>query len=216
MLNSFRSFSGSIVTKILLVLLIASFAMWGIGDMLGGSTSGKALAKIGTQSISVEQYRRELAEESERVRRQLGASYSEELLRRLNVPQFVLRRMVQEALLQQEALRMGFIPDDTTVALEIRKTPAFINHSGVFDKARFESTLRNQGVSEKTYVENLRMQLATDKLLDVLAIDLPVSDAEAFRAQRLQPRQSWSSSPPFRQSLPPWPRPPLHAARPSP
>ncbi len=177
MLNSFRNFSGSIVTKLLLVLLIASFGMWGIGDMVGRSASGRALAKVGSQKISMENYRRELTEESERVRRQLGASYSEELLRRLNVPQFVLRRMVQEALLQQEALRMGFIPDDTTVALEIRKNPAFLNHSSVFDKARFESMLRNQGMSEKNYVEHLRMQLATDKLLDSLAIDLPVSDA---------------------------------------
>lgn len=176
MLNSFRAFSGSIVTKILMGVLILSFALWGIGGLMGTSVGGHTLAKVGSQNISIESYRRELAMESDRVRRQLGANYSQELLKRLNVPQFVLRRMVQESLLQQEAKRMGFIPDDTTVALEIRKTPAFINHSGVFDKARFDSTLRNQGVSENTYVERLRMQIATDKLLDALAIELPVTD----------------------------------------
>lgn len=177
MLNSFRAFSNNFITRILLVLLIASFALWGIGDMLGRPSSNHTLAKIGSQSISAEDYRRELAIEGERIRRQLGANYSEELLRRLNVPQFVLRRMVQESLLQQEALRMGFIPDDTTVALEIRKNPAFLDHSSMFDKARFESALRNQGVSEKTYVERLRMQIATDKLLDALSIDLPIDDS---------------------------------------
>ncbi len=174
MLNRFSAFSGSIVTKILMVLLIASFALWGIGDMLGRSSGNHTLATVGNKTISVDAYRRELAAESEQVRRQLGANYSPELLKRLNVPQFVLQRMVQESLLQQEAERMGFIPDDTTVALEIRKTPAFINGSGVFDKARFENTLRTQGMSEKAYVEKLRMQLATDKLLNALAVDLPI------------------------------------------
>jgi len=177
MLNSFRSFSGSITTKILLILLIASFAMWGVGDMLSGSNRSHTLAKVGGHNITVDSYRKALAEESERVRRQLGANYSEELLKRLNVPQFVLRRMVQEALLRQEAERMGFIPDDTTVALEIRKMPVFLNQSGVFDKARFENALRTQGATEKTYVENLRMQLATDKLLDTLSIDFPIDEA---------------------------------------
>ncbi|MDX2074076.1 MAG: SurA N-terminal domain-containing protein [Alphaproteobacteria bacterium] len=176
MLNHFRSFSGSIVTKILMLLLIASFGMWGIGDMLGSSASNATLAKIGSQSISVDSFQRELAVENDRVRRQLGANYSEELIKRLNVPQFVIRRMVQEALLRQEAERMGFIPDDTTVAFEIRKTPAFLNGSGVFDRARFETALRNQSVSEKTYVERTRMQLATDKLLDALLVDMPIDD----------------------------------------
>lgn len=176
MLNQFRDFSGSIVTKLLLVLLIASFAMWGIGDMLGKGVGHSWIAKVGNHTIKVDNYRREFAIESDNIRRQLGANYSQELLKRMNVPEFVLRRMVQEALLRQEAERMGFIPDDTTVALEIRKNQAFMNHSGVFDKARFESMLRNQGMSEKTYVEKLRMQLATDKLLDALVVDLPISD----------------------------------------
>lgn len=183
MLNSFRQFSGGLTTKILLVLLIASFALWGVGDMLGGSRGSHSLAKVGKQEISVDHYRRELAIESEQVRRELGASYSRELLTRLNVPQFVLKRMIQQSLLTQEAEQMGLIPDDTTVALSIRKNPAFLNRSGMFDKARFESTLRNQGVSEKNYVEQLRMQLASDKLLDALAVDLPLDNTMLNRLQ---------------------------------
>jgi len=181
MLNSFRSSSNSLVTKILVLLmlglLIASFALWGIGDVLTGSGGGHTLAKIGPEKITVDQYRRELAIETDQVRRQLGASYSPELLKRLNVPQYVLQKMTQKSLLNQEAKRIGFIPDDTTVALEIRKNLSFLNNSGVFDKARFENALRTQGMSEKTYVENLRMQLAADKLLGALEIEPPIDDA---------------------------------------
>lgn len=183
MLNSFRSFSGSFTTKILVVILIASFALWGIGDMLGTAPANHTIATVGSHKILVGDYQRELATESEQVRRQLGANYSEELLRRLNVPAFVLQRMVQESLLKQEAQRIGFIPDDTTVALEIRKTPAFLNNSGVFDKSRFDAALRNQGISEKTFVERLRMQLATARLLDALNVQLPLDQKMLSIAQ---------------------------------
>lgn len=176
MLNSFRSFSGSITTKILLLILIASFALWGIGDMIARGPAGHTLATVGSDEITVDAFRRTFAQESENVRRQLGSNYSPELLKRLNVPQYVLQNMTQKSLLSQEAKHMGFIPDDTTVALEIRKNPLLLNSSGVFDKARFETMLRNQSMSEKAYVENLRMQLAIDKLLGSLAIDLPLTD----------------------------------------
>lgn len=58
MLELFRSGKSSIITKILLGVLVASFALWGVGsDILGGA--GNTVAKIGDDTISVQEYANE-------------------------------------------------------------------------------------------------------------------------------------------------------------
>lgn len=183
MLNSFRQFSGGLTTKILLVLLIASFALWGMEGMVGGPRGSHTLATVGKKTISTDSFQRELTMETEQLRRQLGANYSKDLMQRMNVPQFVLKRMIQQSLLAQEAEAIDLLPDDTAVALNIRKNPVFLNQSGLFDKARFEAMLRSQGLSEHKYVEQLRLEMASDKLLDSLAVDLPITPAMLSHAQ---------------------------------
>ncbi len=176
MLNHFRSFAHSFLTKILLALLVASFAIWGIEDMLHRSPGNRSLVTVGKQTISSDEYRKRLAVQTDAIRRKLGANYSPELLKQLNVAQFVLRQMVQESLLTQEAERIGFVPDEMSVIRAIRKDPAFLKPDGSFDKARFENTLRNSGISEKSYIEQLRSQIASAALLDSLAVKLPITD----------------------------------------
>lgn len=176
MLNRFRDYSTSIATKILLALLVGSFALWGVEDMVSRAIHNDDLATVGDENISVDTFRREYALQADQLRRSLGTSYSPELLDRLNVPQYVLQRLVQQSLLAQEAERIGFRADDATVALAIKNDPMFTGRSGGFDKSRFDSMMRAQGLSEKRYVEQLRRNISTDELLFSLSVPITLND----------------------------------------
>lgn len=191
MLNHFRHYSSGIVTKILIVLLIASFALWGIGDMVTKAGRPSSVAKVGSETISVETFFKELANQNEQIRRSLGTGYSAELVKRLNVPQYVLQRLVQQSLLAQEAERIGFRASDTSVAQAIRSNPLFINSTGSFDKSRFEAMLRGQGYSEKTYVDKLRREITTDELLHSFEANVPYSkqSLQTLAQAEKQPRR---------------------------
>ena len=51
MLQFIRSQVTSIFVKILFVLLIVSFAIWGIGDVFFGSPAGKVAVQVGDDEI---------------------------------------------------------------------------------------------------------------------------------------------------------------------
>ena len=70
MLQFIRSQVTSIFVKILFVLLIVSFAIWGIGDVFFGSPAGKVAVQVGDD---VRYTTQEVAEEFETARRRNGA-----------------------------------------------------------------------------------------------------------------------------------------------
>lgn len=178
MLNSFRSFAGSFSAKLLLVLLILSFAVWGVGDMVQPATRSD-VASVGGESISVPEFQKELRRESEAMRRALGDQFSPEMLKELQLPEQVLQRMIHQALLAQESTARGLVPPDAAVVRRLRTTPAFQDKNGNFDKALFEAMLKNSGVSEKNYVEQLRREMGADLLINTLLSATPVSDVAA-------------------------------------
>src|SRR5688572_30658442 len=115
MLNSFRSFQGSLTIKILLGFLILSFAVWGVGDMIGGPNRGGVLATVGDKEISAMAFMREYQAQAENMKRSLGANYSPELLKSMGVENYVLQRLAQKSLLAQEAKALGIVPPDSHV-----------------------------------------------------------------------------------------------------
>ncbi len=177
MLDQFRSLSGSLPAKILLGLLVLSFGVWGIGDMLRHPGRNVTVATVGGSAISGDEFARALHRETENVRRILGDNYSPEMLKTLHLPQQVLQKLVNRELLALESQSLGLVPSDAEVVRHIRANPAFQDDKGNFDKQRFEATLRNGNISEKTYVDQLRQDMASGLLLGTIDSAVPVPDA---------------------------------------
>ena len=60
MLTSIRSKTSSMVVKILFVVLIAAFALWGIGDIFRGDQTQKSVAEIGDVQYTQAEFREDL------------------------------------------------------------------------------------------------------------------------------------------------------------
>lgn len=188
MLNSLHSFIKGFAAKVLLTLLVLSFAVWGIGDFAGGSANTEEVVKVGDSSILLGEYRRNLDQEKEKMQRALGGNYSPQLLAQLQVPQQVLQQMVNRLLLLEEARDIGLMPSDAIILENIQKNSAFHDEQGYFNKDMFRQRLRSVGLNEKGYIEQLRQQIAAETLLYGIQGSARVHN-EAVRANYLSSNQ---------------------------
>ena len=67
MLDRFRNAGNSIIVKVLIVLIILSFAVWGINNVFVDSSNGSKLAKVGDRMITAEMLDRQLGQDMERI-----------------------------------------------------------------------------------------------------------------------------------------------------
>ena len=90
MLQIIRSKVTSIFVKILFLLLIVSFAIWGIGDIFFGSPAGKVAVEVGDE---VRYTTQEVASEFETARRRIGVPLTAAQAMQLGVLDQVIESM---------------------------------------------------------------------------------------------------------------------------
>ncbi len=162
---NFQSGIGGWMVKILLVLLIISFAIWGIEDMLFGQARQVNVASIGSQQITSQMLGQAVSREEERLRASFGRALTPEMLKSMNLEAQVLERMIARNLLHKEATELGITPSEADLLAAIRSNPSFQNAQGQFDKNQFLLALRRNDLSEKDYLAQLKQSLATEILV---------------------------------------------------
>lgn len=184
MLQIIRSKVTSIFVKILFVLLIVSFAIWGIGDIFFGSPAGKVAVDIGDD---VRYTTQEVAAEFDTARRRIGVPLTAEQAVQLGVLDQVIDNLVTEGLMTA-ATRQLDLSVSTDRLVEFVRT-RFVDATGQFDRSRYQIFLSNNGWSEEEFIRRLRQDFAKRQLIDALvAVDQPpapiVDRLFAYREER--------------------------------
>lgn len=175
MLESLKKRTGSWVARILIVLLVVSFAAWGVSDMFGG-TGQQVVGIVGSTEISATDYQAEYERQLQAYSEQLGRSLTTTESIALQIPDLVFDDFVLVAALDEEADRMGLGMSDETVAVAIRGDPAFAGTSGQFNRTVYEQTLRNGGLTEAAYFDIRRGQELRSQIANAVAADVTVPD----------------------------------------
>lgn len=181
MLQIMHNTASSFFVKLLLGLLVASFALWGIGDIFR-SNSSTTVAEVGDTIITAQEYRGELDRELNEYRRMLGSQYTPDLLKTLGVPQQVLAKIVERKLVEKEVRSLGVVVPDSRLKEELRDNPVFHGEDGAFDAQQFKLILRNNGMDEAYYLSLLNREIAADMLLQSALSGVQVTDAAARNA----------------------------------
>ncbi|MFN3400291.1 MAG: SurA N-terminal domain-containing protein, partial [Ferrovibrio sp.] len=193
MLQQMRSGAASWIAKGLMVLLVFSFAIWGIADYVTGFGSGGDVAKVGKTSIGQQEYADALRREVNQLRRQFGPAFSVEQAKQLGLDETALNRMIEDKLYVQAARKLGIGASDAQVRELIMNAPAFKGMGGNFDRLAFESYLRNEGYSEGMLVALLRDDVLRSQLLGSLfgsVVQAPDAMVNAVLQYRLQRRMA--------------------------
>ena len=159
MLEFLRKSASGIIVKALLGLLILSFAAWGIGDVFSSKAGRVAVAVIGDNEISPDEFRNELDREVERLRPVLGQTFTPEQAKLFGIGDALLNRLINTQLYDLGAKDLGLGISDAVVLAEIKRSPEFFNEAGSFDRNRFMQLLRGAGFSEESYVARVRYNM---------------------------------------------------------
>ena len=108
MLQALRSTVGSWIVKILFVLLILSFGVWGIGDIFRGRTDTTA-AEVGDVKISTVELDNAFRQEVNRLRQMLGGQIDAEQAKALGLVNQTLDQLIQWTLLSLAADDAGLL-----------------------------------------------------------------------------------------------------------
>jgi peptidyl-prolyl cis-trans isomerase D len=168
MYGKFRQAMISIGAKVLVALLVLSFAVWGIGDHLSFSGDGDAntVATVGEREIGRQEYVGEVQRQVSRLRRALGNNnITEDQLRSMGVSQRVLDGMISQAVFIEGARDMGLIVGEDTLAQEIRNDQRFRGAGGQFSRDQFNRILYENGYQEDTFINLFRADLIRSQLL---------------------------------------------------
>lgn len=175
MLNSIRRQAGSWVVKILLLLLVASFAVWGIGDIFYGGAQNPVVAEVGPTEILSSELTQEFDRVVDNVQRRLGTGIDREQAIQLGLMQQALQDLIARRLVDLRAREMGLTVSDETLRQMILDNPAF-QTAGRFERARFEQILLASGLSEEGYLAALRQDLVRGTLTESLAAPVRAPD----------------------------------------
>lgn len=189
MLESLRNMMSGIAAKILIGLLVVSFAIWGAsGAFIGGG--GTNTVVVGETKVGLADYRLAYLGRVNALQRQLNQRLSREQLRALGVEQSILGEVVAGAVLDETARKMGLGVSEDGLASVIGRDPAFQDATGNFSRQQLEFALRQVGMQEDDYINNRRSAAVRDQLLAAVAEDVTMPQAffEAYQDYETQRR----------------------------
>jgi peptidyl-prolyl cis-trans isomerase D len=167
MLDALRRGAANWVAKILLGMLVISFAIWGVADVFRGYGRG-SLARIGKTEISVDEFQQAYQNELSQISAQVGRRITPEQARMFGLDGRVLSRLVGSAAVDAHAAELGLRISDATAADSVRNEPAFSGPDGKFSKFSFDSYLRQTGMSEGRFLTLRRKEEMRELITDAL------------------------------------------------
>lgn len=188
MLASMRKTASSVFVKALMLLLVLSFAVWGVGDMLRGGSS-TSLATVGDAVVAYPQFSRRV-EMTERSLQAMGMGQVDGAL----IRQQVLRQLVEEQMIAQRLHAMGLEVSDATLAAALRAMPVFHDVRGRFSGERFRTLLQQQQMTEKQFLSDLTSDIRTavfSATMDAGQITPPIALASLYEAGNQEQRTAY-------------------------
>ncbi|MEZ5691623.1 MAG: SurA N-terminal domain-containing protein [Rickettsiales bacterium] len=171
-----KNYARNIGTKILMGLLVLTFAVWGVGDMVRTSNANIVVATVGDTEIPYIDYQRDLYYETEKIKRILGKNFSPDIIKNFGVNRKVIETLINNRLLVLETQAIGLRVDDKKIAENIQKNKSFHDKDGNFSKERFIYALKSTARSEKSYIEDLRNKITIELLIKSMVSSLPVPE----------------------------------------
>ena len=141
----------------LLGLSAIAMTFFGICTPRGGGVmlSGSA-AKVAGEKISSVEFQRAYRNMSERLQAQYQEGFQSI---QKEIPQYVMRQLVDERVLYQAALTAGIEAQEDDVIHMLKDAKAFQDESGKFSSESFANYLRTQGYTEASFTNEIRRNI---------------------------------------------------------
>jgi peptidyl-prolyl cis-trans isomerase D len=147
----------------LAIVIVPTFAFFGIQSYDRVFSSGDAVAEVAGQTITVPEFNRALDQQRDTLRGMLGKAYDPAMLESLQARKELLEGLIgQRAVLSYSQRNRMLVPDDLLQAA-ILAEPVF-QEDGRFSRARYQALLRGQNMSEQQFEAQMRADMLMRQL----------------------------------------------------
>ncbi len=176
MLDSLRKAAGTWVAKLLLLLLVLSFGVWGISGQLTGGMGSTAVVAAGNTEVSAIEYRLAYDRQLSLLSQRFGTRITREQASALGIDAQVLGQLVAGAVLDEQARKMGLGLSKDRIAALTAEDPAFRGPSGQFDRNQFEFVLSQVGMRPEEYLKNREQVAIRQQIVEAISDGMDVPD----------------------------------------
>ena len=190
MLATFRRYLNTWVARLFFMVLVASFGLWGVADVIrnlgagDGSAATVAGRKIEMPELQ-EAYRRQLAQ----VTRMFGTQVQPTLQIRRSVAEQSLAQLITQTAIDAEVADMGLTSPDEGLRAAIYAIPSFRDASGNFSRTAYDTVLRNNSMTEQRFLALLRQELNARQLLGAVRAGATAPETETRQVFAFQREQ---------------------------
>jgi peptidyl-prolyl cis-trans isomerase D len=173
MLSAVRNAVKSPIALVIVGLLVASFALWGVNDVF--QAPGDAITTVGGERVTVSELRINF-ERRLQTERQDNPTLTNAQAREQGLGDEVLGQLVLNAMLRSQARSLGIAASDEAIREEIRSFGAFTDPlTGGFDRLAYQNFLRQSGQRERQFETEIRNDLVLRQMTGSLfeGIDHP-------------------------------------------
>ena len=168
-LEALRSFVGSWVAKILLGLLVISFAVWGVAGTVFSGAASNTVASVGESEVSVVDYLAAYNRNINEISQQAGRRLTQEQARIFGVEQRTLTDVVTGATLDEYARTLNMSLSQDTLAQMIADNPAFHDASGKFNRQQFQTAVNRAGMREADFIDQQNGNAVRGQIMEAIA-----------------------------------------------
>ena len=176
MLSALRNAAGTWVAKLLLVLLVVSFAVWGISGQIATGFGGNSVVAAGGTTVSPIEYRLAYDRQISVMSQQFGTRLTREQARALGIEDQVLAQLVAGAVLDEQASELGLGLSQDKLAQLTMSDPAFQGPNGQFDRQQFDYVLRQIGMRPEDYLANRGQVAIRQQIVEAVSDGLKAPD----------------------------------------
>ncbi len=178
MLQDIRDNSQGVIAKVIIGLIVAIFALFGVESIIGGFVTSPPVAEVNGEEINEVQ----LQTATQGILNSIGGnpgSLDQELLE-----QIALNQLIEETVLRQLAEEQTMLVSSDRIDISMIANPNF-QIDGIFDPDLAVRTIASQGFSVPVYRETLRQQMELSQIANAYSRSNFVSSAELQRAVEL-------------------------------
>ena len=175
MISWFRKLAQSWVSRVLFVLLILSFGIWGIEDVVRNFWRETAVVRMEGTQIEVPEAQAAARRELQRIQRQLGPSFEPDQAIREAVAAQAMEGLIAARAQRLEARRLGLSVPDQQVAEYVRSIPSF-QMGGQFSRLILDQFLRQNDMTEPMFLELVRDDLQRMQVVGAVRAGAPAPD----------------------------------------
>ena len=189
MLRTMRHLAQSWVFKGLMMILIVSFGIWGVGDIFKGNPLARPVATVNGQTISVQELDAKFKDALAQARRQIP-DLTEQQAKQMGLLSTALEDVITAKEVDMEIKRLGLAIDPKSAMQIVSSQPELRNKDGSFNKDLFQKMLEKIGLEEKTFIERARQEILQHQLFHIFLADtsVPRTILEPLLAARGQRR----------------------------